>query len=283
MRKLTLIAFTFFLLFIFITNIEEETKESIIFFKLDPFVSVEEAVTQLSLGKIKNREGYEVNWEVSSTTTDSIYLRQDISLLFEEGILKGVLSDWEDNSQTLTQVATMPGEDSSRYMSISFHHGEIHTEDEITSTQAMSKDLLYVVDSSSKPIYSFKEAVTSEQKEWKDVLDTVSEQQLTQAWSRTINSFEIPSRNYFSYSLAELVDIEKFPNFNKDKTQEIIGKLWEGIYKEYFLGIKTYDGSIIPPIGSTMPLILLAKDSSHLLVLFETANGEAIRLIQQIN
>ncbi|PLR76950.1 hypothetical protein CU633_12830 [Bacillus sp. V3-13] len=66
------------------------------------------------------------------------------------------------------------------------------------------------------------------------------------------------------------------------RTNEIPGHLWEGLYKNYFLGIQKKDGTIIDPIDSSMPLILLAKDQSHLLVAFETADREPVILRQRI-
>ncbi|MFJ5758012.1 hypothetical protein ACIQAA_02440 [Neobacillus sp. NPDC093182] len=52
--------------------------------------------------------------------------------------------------------------------------------------------------------------------------------------------------------------------------------------KNYILGIKKADGTSEDPIGSTLPLILIATDKTHLLVLTETASGEPILLRQMM-
>ncbi|MCA1318976.1 hypothetical protein LC085_03555 [Bacillus tianshenii] len=272
---------TVFLLFFF----QQRVIESIIFFPIDPNIVIEEADTNLELLNEKDDDEYVINWEVSSNTGDPVYLRQDISLLFADGRLKAVLSDWKDNSSELTQYATYSGEDSSHYVALSFHHGEIHHKDEsITSTHKMSKDQLYVIDSSFSSLQSFKNAETKEQMEWKDVLDKVTEQQLEYAWEKAIDFFEIPVQNYDLYSLEEIIDLQEtgLPGMDITRSKEIVGRLWEGLYKEYFLGIKTAAGTTIPPIDSSMPLILISKDYSHLLVLFETREGESVKLIQNL-
>ncbi|MBM7620226.1 hypothetical protein JOC95_002079 [Bacillus tianshenii] len=272
---------TVFLLFFF----EQRVIESIIFFPIDPNIMIKEADTSLELLNEKDDDEYVINWEVSSNTGDPVYLRQDISLLFADGRLKAVLSDWKDNSSELTQYATYSGEDSSHYVALSFHHGEIHHKDEsITSTHKMSKDQLYVIDSSFSSLQSFKNAKTKEQIEWKDVLDKVTEQQLEYAWEKAIDFFEIPVQNYDLYSLEEIIDLQEkgMPGMDITRSKEIVGRLWEGLYKEYFLGIKTAAGTTIPPIDSSLPLILISKDYSHLLVLFETREGESVKLIQNL-
>ncbi|MGM0835702.1 MAG: hypothetical protein ACQEV7_06055 [Bacillota bacterium] len=275
------LAATVFLLFLF----HQKAVESIIFFPIDPTIQIKEADTSLHLLNEKDNDEYVLNWEVSSDTGEPIYLRQDISLLFADGRLKAILSDWKDNSSDLTQYATYSGEDSSHFVALTFHHGEIHHKDEkITSTHRMSKDQLYVIDSSFSPLQSFKDSETEEQREWKEVLDKVTAQQLEYSWEKAVDFFDIPVQNYDLYSLEEIIDLQEkgLPGIDNARSKEIVGRLWEGLYKEYFLGIKTAAGTTIPPIDSSLPLILISKDYSHLLVLFETREGESVKLIQNL-
>lgn len=289
MKKLYIVGFglvcglaaTFFLLFIF----HQKAVESLIFFPIDPNINIKEADTSLHLLKSKDNDEYVLNWEVSSNTGDPVYLRQDISLLFADGRLKAVLSDWKDNSSELTQYATYTGKDSSHFVALTFHHGEIHHNDEtITSTHRMSKDLIYVIDSSFSPLQSFKDANTQEQREWKEVLDKVTAQQLAYTWEKAVDFFDIHIQNYDLYTLEEIMDLQEkgLPGIDNARSKEIVGRLWEGLYKEYFLGIKTAAGTTIPPIDSSLPLILISKDYMHLLVLFETREGESVKLIQHL-
>src|SRR5699024_9693058 len=73
-------------------------------------------------------------------------LRQDVALIYENGIFKGMLSEWKNNTATIELEKSIPISTSSLLESITFHHGEIHQDDEtITSIQKMSNDSLYVV------------------------------------------------------------------------------------------------------------------------------------------
>ena len=51
----------------------------------------DEASTNLTL----HEEGKEIIWTSNSKSNDTLYLRQDISLLYMNGIFKGVQSKWE--------------------------------------------------------------------------------------------------------------------------------------------------------------------------------------------
>ncbi|MDF0727161.1 hypothetical protein PY093_10590 [Cytobacillus sp. S13-E01] len=263
---------------------EDPTKESIIFFPLDPQATFNEAITTLSLQGNKDNDEYEVQWEVESVLNKEAYLRQDLSLLFSNGRLKAKLSEWEDNSEKIAQYTKVSGEDSSHLIATSYHYGEIHQEDEIKSSQRMSGDELYVIDSSFSTLSSFRVPETENQKEWKQVLDNTVNQQLEYSWENLKKHFNIDSNDYYSIPLVELVSYNDKPLFTMgiEKSQKTIGLLWEGLYKNYFLGIKKSDGSVVEPIGSIIPLVLLHKNYSHLFVLTETSDGEPIQLIQYI-
>ncbi|WP_062046376.1 hypothetical protein [Bacillus sp. JCM 19034] len=58
--------------------------------------------------------------------------------------------------------------------------------------------------------------------------------------------------------------------------------MWEGLYKHYVLGITQEDGTVVNPIGSTVPLILIPKTTDHFFILFRTPEGEPVQLIQTI-
>lgn len=260
--------------------------ESIIFFPIDPTIQMDLARTTLDLMKEEKEEKYIVHWEVESHTSDTVYLRQDISLLFEDGRLSAVISDWKGNSSELTQYATYSGKDSSRFLALTFHHGEIHHPDKtITSTHKMSKDHLYVIDSAFSALQSFKDVQSDEQKEWKAVLDKISEKQSEYYFEKALDYFAIPIHNYDLYSLEEIIELQEvgLPGVDTNQAETIIGKLWETLYKEYFLGIKTTAGTTIPPIDSSLPFILISKDYTHLFIVFETKEGESIKIIQHLN
>lgn len=260
-------------------------RESIIFFPIDESVSFEKAATSLEFVGNKDDDEYLVEWDVQSYTNKKIYLRQDISLLFSDGKLIDTLSEWEDQSQKLAQFKKVTGEDSSHFESISLHYGEIHVDhDLIRSTQLMTSDHLYVIDSEFTDLFSFKQPQTKEEQEWKNILDKVTEQHLEYSWDQLLDHYKINRNEYEAIPLVDLINYNTahLEGLSQAKTQEVIGSLWEGLYKHYFLGFKTKEGKVYPAKGSTMPLVLIAKNSSHIIVLTQTKDGKPFKFIQRI-
>ncbi|MBM7604690.1 hypothetical protein JOC75_002693 [Metabacillus crassostreae] len=260
-------------------------RESIIFFPIDESVTFEKAVTSLELVGNKDDDEYIVEWDVQSYTNKEIYLRQDISLLFSDGKLIHTLSEWEDQSQKLAQFTKVSGEDSSHFESISLHYGEIHVDNDlIRSTQLMTSDHLYVIDSEFTELFSFKKPQTTEEEEWKSILDKVTEEHLEYSWNQLLDRYKIDRNEYEAIPLVDLIHYNTDPlsGLSETKTQEVIGSLWEGLYKHYFLGLKTKEGKVYPAKGSTMPLVLIAKNSSHIIVLTQTEDGKPFKFIQRI-
>ncbi|MDX8364237.1 hypothetical protein [Cytobacillus sp. IB215665] len=271
------------ILFVFVQH--DSTQESIIYFPIDPDVTFTHTDSTLTLlDKPKNNK-YIIEWDVTSILDREAYLRQDISLLYANGRLLDTLSEWEDYSEKIAQYKKIQADESRYFVTISYHHAELHNDDlNIKSSQQMSFDELYVINSLFAPLQSFRIAENKEQKEWKYVLDHAVKQQLQYSWKRLVDHFQLPLKKYIQIPLSDIVLYNDKPliNNNAEKSQQILGNLWEGLYKNYFLGIKKKDGTIIEPVGSTIPLILLSKDYTHLIILIETRDGEAIKLIQQI-
>jgi hypothetical protein len=264
----------------------KEARESIIFFPIDEKAAFKEAYTLLTFLEKKDIDEYLLSWEVYSTLNQSAYLRQDISMLYKNGRLKETMSEWKENSYKMKQNKKVAGKGSRLYQAISLHYGEIHHDaGKITSTQCMSGDHLYVIYPPDRTIESFKDPETIEQQRWKKKLDDVTAQKLSNSWEKLIKYFEIPAYKYYLIPLSQLKEYNDKPLFsmNMELTRRAIGNLWEGLYKNYFLGIKLEDGLVISPIGSTMPLLLISKNYTHMIVLFETADGKPIQLIQYIS
>ncbi|WP_141431590.1 hypothetical protein [Bacillus sp. 03113] len=263
----------------------DQVEESIIFFPIDSSISFKLTKTDLSLPERTNTNDYSFLWKVTSILEQKAYLRQDISLLYKNGRLISKMGKWEQNTDTIVQDKSVQSQESGQYMAISFHHAELHPENEqIFSAQQISEDLLYVIDSSFSPFSAFHQPKKKEEKEWKHILDQITNQDLAYSWQKGIETYHINKENYFFIPLSKLINYQNFPlpSFSKEKTDQIIGQLWEGLYKNYFLGIQKKNGSFIDPVGSKMPLILLSKDRTHLLVLFEASDGEMILLRQHI-
>jgi hypothetical protein len=270
---------------------QAEVEESITFFPIDPSVTYKKVDTNLSLLDHSKREDYDVKWRVSSALDRDAYLRQDLAFLYANGRLKGMMGEWEQNTEQVVQEEIINMKESSHFEAISFHHAEIHYDGEVDgsekiySAQSLSADELYVIDSSFSPLHSFREAHSKEEKEWKSVLDQITSQQLEYSWSKMMTENSINEDQYHQIPLTDIAQYKNkpFPGFTKEETNTIMGNLWEGLYKNYFLGIKKKDGSIVEPIDSTIPLILIAKNQTELLVISELKDGEAIVLRQNLS
>lgn len=92
--------------------------------------------------------------------------------------------------------------------------------------------------------------------------------------------YQVPRDKYTAVALTELADYKDkpFPGTSEADSERIKGQLWEGLYKNYVLGISDTKSS--HPIQSYIPLILFDKDGKHLLVLYEDDTGKKHQLIQ---
>ncbi|MBP2078192.1 hypothetical protein [Oceanobacillus polygoni] len=261
--------------------LRSNTLPTVRFFPLDEQSSIQEANTSLTLQAVTGADSYDIGWNINSSSDKSMYLRQDVSLLFDNGILRGVRSKWVQNTDRIQIDETVTSEDSSHFQSISFHHGENHSGGEvIKSVQAMTYDELYVIDSPATPIKAFKQPVTTFESEWKELLDRSSKQQLLFQWHLLIQYFQIDPENYLAIPLVDLYKYNNkpLPNMSQQETNELIGRLWEGLYKNYIIPATESSEN---QLESYIPLILIDKQNTHLYVLFEL-NGEREQLIQRI-
>ncbi|MFS0751440.1 hypothetical protein [Oceanobacillus sp. 1P07AA] len=267
-----------FVLTIYIINID---KQAISFFPLDDTHTFNYADTKISLIGEEDTNRYEMQWNINSQSDEELTMRQDVSLLFLNGRLKGVRSKWQQNTDKIDIQENFIGQNSNHFESISFHQGEIHIDDNtIRSIQQMSQDDLYVIDSPSEPIASFKEPANEYEKEWEEVLNRTSNQQLIYQWQQLIHYYQVDSSNYYVIPLTKLVlyEASPLPNMTKEKSDQVIGQLWEGLYKNYIIP------ALDPPndnLSSFVPLILIDKEAKHLFVLFEL-NGKKEQLIQRL-
>lgn len=285
LKKMTWLSFIVIVIgFIFLYLLKSNVKETIIFFPIDEHLMYETASTSIEAVKKENHT-YTIDWKTTSILPEKAYLRQDISLLYINGRLVDKMGKWEQQTKSLEQQKKLEDANSGKLESISFHYSEIHrSEDEYRSVQQMSSDLLYVVNSNIDSFFSFKQAKNSKEKEWKETLDKITLETLNESWKKGFKKFNIQPGLYDRYLLTEMApySFQPLKGFSKQQSDEIIGKLWEGLYKEYFVKIRKEDGTTIDPIDSTIPLILVSKNKDHLFVLFETSEHEPILLRQQI-
>lgn len=269
---------------LFLTTRNEPVQETITFFPIDPTTFFQKAETNLSQVDPIKQDSYSFQWRTRSTLDKKSYLRQDVGLLYSNGRLIGKMGEWKENNRQLEQEKKINGKDSALLQALTFHYAELHrNEAEYFSAQKLSNTELYVVRTPFEPFFSFREARTSEEEKWKRILDDKTVQTLQDSWKKGIKTFSIPLSHYFAYPLTTFYKNQQpLPGYTKEQTERIVGTLWEGLYKNYFLGIKQSDGTTVSPFGSIIPLILLAKNRGELLVISETAKGEPILLRQKI-
>ncbi|MBU9712253.1 hypothetical protein [Evansella tamaricis] len=259
--------------------------ETFVYFPEDDQLSFTQYETKINLLEIKDENEYYLSWDYQSTTDSSVYLRQDISLLFENGRLVDQQKIQEQHTDHLKGDGVYHGDDSGRHEAITFHYGEVHyPNDIIKSKKAMSSDILYVIDSPLSPLQTFREATSTIERKNKELLDSIIDQQLTYVWDGLMEEYNIDPDQYIKipFNRLETYLHEPLPMLSKEQSSEIIGKLWEGLYRHYILGINTFNDKDYDPVGNSLPLILLHKGSSHLIVLYETADQTSQQLLQQI-
>lgn len=252
---------------------------AITYFPIDEETSFTYANSNLELSTPKGSDSYEIDWTSNSRSDKEMYLRQDASLLFDKGRLRGVRSKWVQDTESIYLEDSLLSEDSSYFQVISFHHGEIHyPNDEIKSIHQMSNDHLYVIDSPATSLEAFKSPENNDQKEWKNLLDRTTKQQLLHHWHQLFTHFDISHESYLAVPLTNLYryNNESLPSMTQEQTNKIIGQLWEGVYKNYIIPAASTENN---KLESYVPIVLFDKENDHLLVLFEL-NGKKERLIQ---
>lgn len=261
------------LFFILKSNLSVSTMK---YFPIDENAFFDNAKTNISLSPNE-----EIDWSIESTSSEDAYLRQDVSLLYENGKFKGVLNKWRQYVDHIELSKRFRQTDSGLLQAISFHHGEIHyPNDQISSIQKMTGNHLYFI-KDGKTIHSFRNARDTNEKIWERNLNKITEQQLNNHWNRLINQLDIRINEYDRIPLAELVQYESkpLPGRTEAETKKIIGQLWEGVYKNYIVLLKEEENL---QNEHYMPLILIAKNNDHLLIIFEL-NKKSQKLIQKIS
>ncbi|RYG74698.1 hypothetical protein EU245_00480 [Lentibacillus lipolyticus] len=255
---------------------------AITYFQEDTKTGFRGTGTELELISQKTRDSYDILWKSGSVSEKDVYLRQDVTILFDNGRLYGIKTKWKEDNSTIKMKEKITGEDSNYYQAISYHHGEVHyPNNRITSIQQMTYDQLYVIDSPNTDLQSFKKAETHDEYEWEHLLGHTTEQQLSYSWNQLMNHFQI---NKDAYTAVPLTALEKYsheplPSFTQQQTNQIIGQLWEGIYQNYVIPFISAE-SQSETLASFVPVILFDKQKNHLIVLYEI-NGKKKRLIQQ--
>ena len=247
------------LLFV-IFQVNQRVETAIQYFPPDDEALIDHAETNL------DKQDHTVTWEVMSSSSNFAYLRQDVSLLYVNGQFKGVLNKWKQDQENMNMEQTFDIQHDALLQSISFHYGELHNHsDDITSIQKMTSDNLHLFPDEQKEATSL----------------TLIDEQLQDHWQKLMKHYEMTPTDYEIIPLTDLIQYEEtaLQGQTMEATQKIVGQLWEGLYKNYIVPLSTSKDEI--PIH-WMPVILIAKDNSHLIVLFEI-EGKKHQLKQNIS
>ncbi|UFT97779.1 hypothetical protein KO561_11150 [Radiobacillus kanasensis] len=276
-----IVIFTLFLATLIMDGQGDDTS-AIKHFPIDKSLDFTLQQTDLKLLSQTGNDAFNVLWKETSEIEKKVYLRQDVSVLYVDGRLRGVLSEWKENIDNISQETVLPDEGSSHFQAITFHHGELHyPDDKIKSIHGMSKSELYVIDSPHSALESFQKPEDQNQQEWMKTLNHATAQQLSYHWKQLLKHFQIPASNYHFVPLTNLYRYqdEPIPSLTMGETDVVIGQLWEGLYKNYILDI-TSQLSEDKPVKSFVPLVLFDKEGTHLMVLFQDAHGQKQQLLQ---
>ncbi|WP_029271017.1 hypothetical protein [Virgibacillus alimentarius] len=284
MRKLIFFIFvTAVLVLTFVLMYKNSSLPTITYFPIDEENTFTNAYSELNFSNKDSKDSYVLQWISGSKSSQPLYLRQDVSLLYENGQLRGVRSKWIEDTDTIKISEKLDRNKESIFDVISFHHGEIHSSEEnIKSIQEMTHDELYVFDSISDNEYkSFRSPQNKHEHNKKDALDQAKKSTLLHHWNQLITHFNINKESYTSIPLSRLYlyDDRSLSGMDQEETNKIIGQLWEGLYKNYIIPAANLNS--MDKNSNYIPLILISKDRSHLVVLFEL-NGKKEKLIQRL-
>lgn len=258
----------------------QPARESITYFPIHPELTIREARTEILTGK-----GQKILLRTYSHMDTPVFLRQDITMLFANGKLVAKMGKWQQNVKYLEQSQKVTVKHNTKLHALSFHHAEIHENSTIKSTQQITDEIRYLIVTDNEGVISFKNLVTAEERLWKEMLDKKEERVVSSAIDTIAAAYSLDLHHFDLIPLSDLARFmhEPLPSFSMSETKIIIGHLIEGLYKNYFLGIKKEDGSTVSPINSTVPIIFLAKNREFLYVSFITADGDVILLRQNIS
>lgn len=263
---------------LFYYNDKKETEQSLTYFPDDPTLTFTKSQTDLTLN------GGKLEWLASSKTDQPVYLRQDVSLLFKNNKLIGMLSTWDKETDGLVQEQTLPIKKSGGFEAITIHHAETHYPgDSIKGKATMSYDHLYIM-STPQGFQSFKVPVTPDETAWFLTFKKTERHHQEALLKKAAEKYHLRLNNYSVFPLTYLhvYDQNPLPGLDQKTSHRVISQLWEGLYKHFLLGFHGEDGRIKKPIGSMTPLILYNKRATDILVVIETTSEEILLLKQTI-
>lgn len=251
---------------------------------MDPKMTFDEAKTHLSLQT--QRENYIVRMDTYSRTSRSATVRQELSLVFCDGILIGRAYDREKEVDTLIQQWKQQNQSSHLYQVITLHHAEFHRENKTaTGQQILTGDRLYISASRQKSARAFRTPDTPEEIKIKKILDDHLQHQLQFEWRMAMKKFEIDPKQFYLIPLTQLHEYthdEPLPGLVSDQSYVVLGMLWEGLSRHYDANLEDAKEENTRTSGSSVPLLLIEKNGHSIKVLYRTREGLYHQLSQNV-
>jgi hypothetical protein len=259
---------------------------SLTYFPRDPAIHFLTATT--SLRQSSNEDSttaYKIHWTTGSETNHPVYLRQDVSLLFQNGKLIYLNNQWKQQVMALTFSKTLSFNKESYFEALTDHYAENHPKDsDIKSQDVMSWDHLFVMTKGLKNPQSFTFPTNRRESDFKDKLTTSISKEQHKILVQAAKTYHLKLEAYDVFPLSHIDTYQQnpLPGLTEKTSRRVISQLWEGLYKNYILGIHVKGPSFESPTGSNMPLILYKKSGEQLLVLIRSKTGQLVILKQTI-
>lgn len=239
----------------FLINSPRHTIPAITYFPIDEHTRFLFTTTDLKPIKTSDENTDQFIWKSQSKSDKPLYLRQDISLLYENGYFKGLLSKWSEQTDTVELQKTINHKKNNLYQAISYHYGEVHhNENIINSIQQMS----------STDFLSSNHSIGESPETQSQIISS----QISTFWNQVIEDYDIDKSLYLAVPLTNLdyYNSKTLPLLTSEETDKVIGQLWEGLYKNYIIPITATKPNQAP---HHVPMVLFDKESRHLIILFE--------------
>jgi len=223
--------------------------------------------------------GYIIQGESWSKTSKKVYLRQDVNLLFQNGFLIAMTYPWEKQTDWMVNQIQKPLKSDAVYTLLSYHHAEIHENDQISSSQAVTSDRLYVKYFQDN-WDAFHQPQNARQKQMMESMDQMNQDKRKALLDQAMKELNINQINYEIYDLDTFSLQEKASKvISEEQWPIVLGGVWEGLYRSYFVRITKDQLSYFSP---PMPWILIDRNGTHLLIVYQQYNGQYSKLIMEI-
>lgn len=239
---------------------------TITYFPPDETISYSDQMNTLSY------ENNTLSWKSLSTTNKTAYLRQDIAILYVDGLFKGVMNTWKRSSETIDFQKDLPSVRSGIYESLSYHYSETHTDNNIRSASSTGYSSLHIECTKN----DCQQVASDDETNLKDLFKN---KELQHQWDELLTYFSIDEDVFEKLKLTQLYQYNDtpLPTLSQDQTDNVINHLWEGLYANYIIELmETKEHQK----AHYMPLVLYKEDEIR--ILYEL-NGRKEQLIQKIN